>query len=338
MSDTYNLNNVDGSTSVINFDNRGNSDYFLKLTVTEVDNTRTVVEDTSSSLGIQTRINILNASNNIDFEQNGFLAVDRENILSLGDVEQINITNVQRITYKTDSINLLDGNILADNINQFYYYDGLRFYPFAEDKENPLRGSGVLYYNPVTGTALYSININFNDQLDAAIAATTTAVSTVTNNPSTSTEVPNTPGVSLIVASTEVPSTDDTSTSVPTDMDITTTSVPTDVDITTTGALTDVDVTTTVASTDVDVTTTSLPTDMDITTTSLSTDVDVTTTSLPTDVDVTTSSAPSSTTEVEITTTTAPTSTTKRFRCTKKIRFFSYYFKIHYYCNNKHTT
>ena len=140
----------------------------IVLTVTEVDNTRTVVEETASSLGVQTRINIMNASNSINIEQSGFLVVDGETILNLNDVERINITNVQHITYQTNTINILNGNELANNINTFHYYDGLRFYRFDGNKMNSLRGFGVLYYNPATGTAFFTINRGIISQIGAA--------------------------------------------------------------------------------------------------------------------------------------------------------------------------
>ncbi len=142
------------------------------VTVTELDNTRNGDRIVKTILGVSDSAFRFNASNIISYKEN--LVVDGETILFdlMNSVMSINISITQRITYQANTVSIVNGNVLTNNINTFHFSNSDRFYQFDGNKINPLGGFGVLYYNPATGTALFATNSVVISGIEAARIAT----------------------------------------------------------------------------------------------------------------------------------------------------------------------
>ena len=199
---------------MLQFVDRGENNFNFLLTTTESDNTMTLVDEAISNGIIQGVSRIFRADINITFMES-VLQVNGDNILDLNGVEQTNISNTQRITYQNDKISIPNEETLAERISMFFYYDGFRIYQFNTSKINPLLGPGMLYYNRATGMAVYSIDEDFNAQVNAAIDSltdtTTVVIATITvtsANALTTDQVFSSPGPSTIAPETNAPTTD----------------------------------------------------------------------------------------------------------------------------------
>ena len=191
ISGTYNfVNMMDGSSAMLRFSNQGPGSYDVILSTTESDDTMTIVNQTVTPELTQTRITILPANNDLQIREDGgntSLLLDGRDILDLDNVEQV---DTESIMYVDDVISYtINGDMLSQNISTLLYYDGFRFYPFERNVTDPLSLSnpGTLYYNPLSGRAVYSVDISFNTLLDQVINSLTTTDSNGLSTTSTET-------------------------------------------------------------------------------------------------------------------------------------------------------
>ena len=143
----------------------------LTVIITAVARVRSIINETALSgtlihVGSNT---VLNASNIISYGEH--FVVNGDTILFdlMNSVMSINISSTQRITYQANAVSILNGNVLRNNINSFYYYGEFQF---DGNKINPVRGFGVLYYNPAIATALFATNSVVISGIEAARIAT----------------------------------------------------------------------------------------------------------------------------------------------------------------------
>ena len=198
ISGTYNfVNMMDGSSAMLRFSNQGPGSYDVILSTTESDDTMTIVNQTVTPELTQTRITILPANNDLQIREDGgntSLLLDGRDILDLDNVEQV---DTESIMYVDDVISYtINGDMLSQNISTLLYYDGFRFYPFERNVTDPLSLSnpGTLYYNPLSGRAVYSVDISFNTLLDQVINSLTTTDSNGLSTTSTETTAETTTG------------------------------------------------------------------------------------------------------------------------------------------------
>lgn len=188
-SGIYNFELSNTSRANLQFVSEIAGSYSAVLNTTESDGTITVVTQTVTPVGTQTRVSVSGANNDIDIQQSGNTAslnVDEAPILALNGVQQTNVPSTESLVYQNGVVSILGGEMLA-NVPNLVYYDGFRFYRFDDATLDPLEGPGVLYYNPATNQALFSNNINLNTNLDQAIRGLTTDPATpapVTTPPS----------------------------------------------------------------------------------------------------------------------------------------------------------
>ncbi|XP_064399047.1 uncharacterized protein DDB_G0271670-like [Halichondria panicea] len=174
----YQWVNGDGTSIMLNFEDQGNGVYVVMQNTTESDQTRTTFTETvtasPTSTQRQSSFSVSSRDNDITTRQStggdNILVANGEDVLIVDNIQQ---QSVEGIDYTGGTITLPDGTVVANNVNTLTYFDGFRFYEFTSDTINDLPGPGMLYYNPTTGTALYSINGVFNSQLDSFISSIT---------------------------------------------------------------------------------------------------------------------------------------------------------------------
>ena len=158
-SSTYNFSSfADGTSALLSFNDLGTEGNVIQLNTTESDGTGSRLIRAVSPTRMVMAITLVPANDDICFVTNNSqtdLLVNGENKLTLNDVGLVTISSTQSISFQDNRISLVGGDMLADNINMFVFYDGLQFYMFNESIENALNGPGNLYINPVTNMALF---------------------------------------------------------------------------------------------------------------------------------------------------------------------------------------
>ncbi len=169
----------DGTSTTLTFENQGGGSYNAMQRTIEDDETITDFTEVNTVGPTMTTtdrdISVSGRDNQINFRR----GPDGDNILTANGKDVLNIDNIQQqqvagVEYTGGTITLPEGTDFAMNVNRLCYFDGFRFYEFTRDTINELPGPGMLYYNPETGTALYSINANFNTFLDNTISTIAT--------------------------------------------------------------------------------------------------------------------------------------------------------------------
>lgn len=97
------------------------------------------------------------------------LVVDQVDILSLSSAEKVNISNIQSLLYQDGQITTASGHVLAENVTNLIYYDGLRFYRFESELLTPLDGPGALYHDSGKQQAFFSTDLSLNANLEQVI-------------------------------------------------------------------------------------------------------------------------------------------------------------------------
>ena len=145
--------------------------------------------DTMISRGViaeDNTLNILEIDNQFIFE------VDGESALTLsGNIEQIDVTMNDFVTFDGSTVTIMDGSDTfrtISSVNQFIFADEFTFYNVTAPLMNALGSSGTLFYNMDTNEVLYSIVNDLNDALSGQIDA----LPTVTTETQPTTASPDT--------------------------------------------------------------------------------------------------------------------------------------------------
>ncbi len=200
-SGDYEWMNGDGTSTTLTFNKFRFGSYTVVQITTESDGTISNYQEITNGAGSTSTTSVSSRDLAISIRQgpggDNALVVNGKDVLNVDNIQQESVDGVE---YTGGTISRPDGTVFAMNVTRLSYYDGLRFYEFTRDTINDLPGPGMLYYNPETGTALYSINLQFNTQLD-------TFIRSMTVPPSPITVAPITPSPSTVPSVTLPPST-----------------------------------------------------------------------------------------------------------------------------------
>ena len=141
----------------------------IEENTTEADGTQTYLVEQTSATSHYIEISVeahqyTFALQSLDHDNSLYLTADGEVLIQIDSSIQVMVIEAKMsVIYSNNGVRINGSGITLPEIKTFWFYDGLRFYSFKENKVMPITISGNLYHNKER--AIYSIDPAFNKEL-----------------------------------------------------------------------------------------------------------------------------------------------------------------------------